>query len=235
MRIWDWTTAQRVDYFVANSNYIAKKTERTYGRTAKVIYPGIEQKYYKTIPKIQLEQTRKKYKLPKNFILVISRLYDYKRVDKAIKASIKTNKNLVIVGEGPDKKYLEKLSRGHSNIYFLGFIPDNDTIALYQLAELFLFCGVEDFGLTPVEAMASGTPVFAYKEGGTLETIKDGVTGQFFQTDKELYNLLINYKEKSYNKEEIKKHAKNFSEEKFLNNFEKYILKVHDQQNKEQS
>lgn len=231
MRIWDWTTSRRVDYWIANSKYIAKKIKKIYDKEATVIYPGVEPKYF--IPSSQKErkEVREKYNLPKDFVLVVSRLYDHKRVDWAIRAAIEAGKNLVIVGEGPDRKYLGKEAKGHDNIQFLGFVKDDMEVkTIYELADVLLFCGLEDFGLVPVEAMASGTPVLGYQDGGLLETIREGVTGEFFKTEENLKSLLINFDKRRYNKEEIKKHAQQFSEEKFLINLNNYLNQVYEEE-----
>jgi len=136
----------------------------------------------------------------------------------------------VIVGEGPDRKYLEGIAKGHKNIQFIGFVKDEEVKALYEIAKVLLFCGIEDFGLVPLEAMASGTPVLAYGYGGVLETVKEGVTGEFFLSQDELTDLLKNYNRNRYNKENIIKHAQEFSEEKFLINFSNYIKEIHEKE-----
>ena len=136
----------------------------------------------------------------------------------------------MIVGEGPDRKYLEGIAKGHKNIQFIGFVKDEEVKALYEIAKVLLFCGIEDFGLVPLEAMASGTPVLAYGYGGVLETVKEGVTGEFFLSQDELTDLLKNYNRNRYNKENIIKHAQEFSEEKFLINFSNYIKEIHEKE-----
>jgi glycosyltransferase involved in cell wall biosynthesis len=234
MRIWDWTISRRVDYWTANSKFIAKKIKKTYNKEATVIYPGVEEKYFKQSSKEQKEKVRGKYNLPEEFVLAVSRLYDHKRVDWAIDACIETNKNLVIVGEGPDRRYLEKQAKGNDNIQFLGFVKDDmDVKIMYELSEVLLFCSLEDFGLVPVEAMASGTPVLGYGQGGLLETVKPRVTGELFQNQKELVSLLINFDKTRYNEKQIKEHAKEFSEEKFLINLYTYLNQVYEKEQKE--
>jgi glycosyltransferase involved in cell wall biosynthesis len=136
----------------------------------------------------------------------------------------------VIVGEGPDRKYLEKIAKGHKNIQFIGFVKDEEVKLLYEIAKVLLFCGIEDFGLVPLEAMASGTPVLAYGYGGVLETVKEGITGEFFLSEDELTDLLKNYRRNRYNKENIIKHAQEFSEEKFLINFSNYIKEIYEKE-----
>jgi glycosyltransferase involved in cell wall biosynthesis len=231
MRMWDWTTSRRVEYWTANSKFIARKIYKTYKKEATVLYPGVEAKYFKPASTTQKEMVRERYNLPPNFVLVVSRLYDHKRVDWAINACKKADRNLVIVGEGPDKGYLRKIANKDERISFLGFVKDDmDVRTMYELADVLLFCGLEDFGLVPVEAMAAGTPVLGFGQGGLLETIKEGITGEFFKTEQELTTLLINFNKKRYNRDNIKRHALQFSEEKFLNNFEKYLNQVHEKE-----
>jgi len=231
MRMWDWTISRRVDYWTANSKFIAKKIKKTYDKEATVIYPGVENKYFKKVTQEQKRNVKEKYNLPDNFVLVVSRLYDHKRVDWAIKACIDADKNLVIVGDGPDKKYLEKVAGGNSKVQFLGFVKDDMEVkTMYELSDVLLFCSLEDFGLVPVEAMASGTPVLGYGQGGLLETVKSAVTGELFQTLEELTNKLINFDKTSYNEKQIREHAKEFSEEKFLINLDHYLNQVYEKE-----
>jgi len=235
LRVWDTSIAKRVDYWSANSKFVAKKIKKTYGVDAKVLYPGVEERYFENIKGTKqgekfLNALKEKYNLPEDFVLVVSRLYDYKRVDWAIRACIESGDNLVIVGEGPDRKYLKKIAKGCKNIQFLGFIKDKEVQALYSLAKVLLFCGIEDFGLVPVEAMASGTPVFAYGYGGVLETVKKGITGDFFMDEKELLALLKNYDKSMYNEKEIIKHAQTFTEERFISNFTTYLKDIYEEE-----
>ncbi len=232
LRVWDVSIAKRVDYWSANSKFIARKIKKTYGVDAQVIYPGVEERYFENLTESKkgkelIKKLKEKYEIPKEFVLVVSRLYDYKRVDWAISACIESGDNLLIVGEGPDKKYLQKLAKGHDNIQFLGFLKDDEVKVLYELAKLLLFCGIEDFGLVPVEAMASKTPVLAYGVGGVLETVKSGVTGEFFKTEEELIKLLKEFNESEYNGEKIREHARKFTEENFIHNFSKYVEEIY--------
>ncbi len=232
MRLWDISISKRVDYWTANSKYIQKKIKRTYGVDSTVIYPGIEKRYFVEPKESIIKGVVEKYGLPRDFVLVVSRLYDYKRVDWAIEACIKTGKNLVIVGEGPDTNFLKKKAGNNENIKFLGYIPDDEVICLLHQAQLLLFCGLEDFGIVPVEAMAAGTPVFALREGGVLETVKEGICGEFFQTQEELVKLLKKFDKRRYNEKEIIKHTQYFSEEKFINNLEKYLKGIYEEKAK---
>lgn len=228
-RILDTTTVPRVDHWIANSKFISKKIKKRYGVNSHVIYPGISDESFESIPDKEIKDTLKKYNLPQNFFLSVSRLYDYKRVDWAIKSCIETNQNLVVVGKGPDMKYLKKIAKEFNNIYFLGFLDDDkDVRVLYKRAQALLFCGIEDFGLVPVEAMAQGTPIIAYNIGGVTETVLDKKTGQFFNTQPELTDILNHFDKKMYNPEIIVNRAKNFTEEKFLENLDNYLTQINE-------
>lgn len=229
MRIWDLSISKRVDYWTANSKYIAQKIKKRYGIDATVIYPGISKESFENISEQRKREIRQRYGIEGDFVLVVSRLYDYKRVDWAIRSCIESGKQLVIIGEGPDMKYLKRVADGNPLVKFLGFVgDDSDVRVFYSMASLLLFCGVEDFGLVPVEAMAQGTPVFAYEQGGVLETVRRGVCGEFFRSEKELVKLLKKFSNRGYNPREISKRAMEFTEEKFFDNLEEYIKKVYD-------
>jgi len=230
LRVWDVSISKRVDYWSSNSEFVAKKIKKTYGVTPKVLYPGIEERYFEPVASEDIEEVRKKYSVPEDFVLVVSRLYDYKRVDWAIRAVQKSGDNLVIVGEGPDIKFLKKIAKGDPKIQFLGFITDDEVKALYAAAKVLLFCGIEDFGLVPIEAMATGTLVFAYKYGGVLETVLEGKSGEFFENEEKLVELLKKLDKRMYNKRNIVNQARKFSEERFLNNFTEYLKQIHEKE-----
>lgn len=230
LRVWDVSISKRVDYWSSNSEFVAKKIKKTYGVTPKVLYPGIEERYFEPVASEDIEEVRKKYSVPEDFVLVVSRLYDYKRVDWAIRAIQKSGDNLVIVGEGPDIKFLKKIAKGDPKIQFLGFITDDEVKALYAAAKVLLFCGIEDFGLVPIEAMATGTLVFAYKYGGVLETVSEGKSGEFFENEEKLVELLKKLDKRMYNKRDIVNQARKFSEERFLNNFTEYLKQIHEKE-----
>ncbi len=162
----DIDASKKVDYFIAISKFIKKKIKKIYNRDAKVIYPPIELDKYK-------------YKKQKeDFYMVVSRLKAYKRIDVAVKAFNKLNKRLIIIGTGDSEIPLKKIAKG--NIKFLGRVEENELLELYGNARALIFTGEEDFGLTPLEAQASGTPAIAFKSGGALETILEGKTGFFY-------------------------------------------------------
>ncbi len=234
MRVWDMSISKRVDYWTANSKYIAEKIKKRYGVDAQVIYPGISKECFKEVLEEEKQIVLEKYGLKGEFVLVVSRLYDYKRVDWAIRTCIELNKQLVIVGEGPDMQYLKNIAKGNPLIKFFGYVKDDKEVrVLYTLANVLLFCGIEDFGLVPVEAMAQGTPVLAYERGGVLETVQRGICGDFFKDEQELVLLLKNFDKRMYNPREIINRAGDFTEEKFLNNLREYINKIYEKERKE--
>lgn len=231
-KLWDYASSKRVDYWTANSKYIREKIKKIYGVDAEVVYPGVGEEWFKEPSIIQKKKVQAKFNLPNHFIFVLSRLYNHKRIDWAIKSCRDADIPLYIAGDGPDRKHLEKFTKPNDNIHFLGRISDVDAVTMYNLADVVLFCSVEDFGLVPVEAMAGGTPVFAYGIGGVKETVKEGVTGEFFMTNDELTDLLKKFNVKRYNADTIKKHAMKFSEEEFHKNLTKFLIKIHEKESK---
>jgi glycosyltransferase involved in cell wall biosynthesis len=157
LRRWDRRTSRRVDRFVAISRFVADRIERCYGRTAEVIYPPVDVSRFELSPDGD------------DFYLVVSALVPYKRVDLAVQAVTRLGRRLLIVGTGPEERRLRAMAgRG---VEFLGWRSDEEVAGLYARCRALLFPGVEDFGITPLEAMAAGRPVIALAAGGALETI----------------------------------------------------------------
>jgi glycosyltransferase involved in cell wall biosynthesis len=169
LRLWDVASAQRVDQFVTSSHYVARRIRKFYRREATVIPPPVDISRYTPAPAHEIG----------SHYLVVSRLLDYKRVDLAIEACNRLGVGLRIIGGGPALPALKRLAG--PTVQFLGRIPDRDVAAEYARCRALIFPGEEDFGLTPLECMASGRPVVAYGVGGALETVVEGVTGLFFQ------------------------------------------------------
>jgi len=204
LRTWDYQAAQRVDKFIANSKFVAKRIKRFYKRDAHVIYPPVEVDKYKII------KDKQKY-----FVLM-SRLRPYKRVDLAIEAFNEMRIPLKIVGAGWEHKYLEK--KANKNIEFVGEILDiSQKNKILGSARALIHPQEEDFGISAVEAMACGTPVIAYGKGGALETVKHGVSGMFFedQTWESLANAVVHFRDGEFDPQAVKQHADQFDEVRF--------------------
>lgn len=213
LRLWDCGAGQRPDVMVANSKHIAERIKKYYRREAKVIYPPVE------VQEVQNENVSS-FKF-QNYFLMVNQLYPHKNVDLAVKAFKLLNLNLVVVGEGPEKKRLKKIVGNSENIRLLGFVSDEDASFYYQNCLGYLICNEEDFGISPVEAMSFGKPVLAYRSGGAKEYVIEGQTGEFFETlepsalaDKiEFFNDRI--KNSYYHSVAIKEHSEKFGFERF--------------------
>ncbi|MFH1033860.1 MAG: glycosyltransferase [Pseudomonadota bacterium] len=154
---WDTRTASRVHEFLANSRHVARRIERHYGRPATVIHPPVDSGRFAPAPEVD------------DYYLVVSALVPYKRVDLAVAACSRLGRRLKVVGTGPELKALMALAG--PSVEFLGWQPDQALPGLYARARALIFPGEEDFGITPLESMASGRPVLAYGRGGALETV----------------------------------------------------------------
>lgn len=213
IRQWDRQAADRVDYYIANSKLTQKRIKKFYRKDSEVIYPPVDTKRFKPQAKHD------------NYFLIVSQLTPYKKIDIAIQAFNRLNLPLVIVGDGADRKRLEKIAG--ENITFTGFLPDEDVVKYYENCRGFIFAGSDDFGIAPVEAMAAGKPVLALREGGALETIIEGETGEFF--DAPIVELLADgvrrliENESQYDVKNISKHASQFSQERFDKEFKKFV------------
>ena len=157
LRKWDYISSVRVDKFIANSSFTAKRIKKYWGRESKIIHPPVNTNYF--FPNDNRGE----------FYLSVSRLVPNKRVDLLVKAFNKLDFPLIIVGEGPEKKDLEKIA--NNNIKFLGFQKDSEIKILMESCRAFLYAGIEDFGIAPVEAMAAGAPIIAYGKAGILDTV----------------------------------------------------------------
>ncbi|HET8911677.1 MAG TPA: glycosyltransferase [Ktedonobacteraceae bacterium] len=205
LRVWDQTSAMRVDHFIANSPVVAERIQKYYRREAIFIPPPVEAKRFQFDP-----STR-----PDDYFLILSRLVPYKRIDLAIEACNRLQLPLVIIGKGRDKERLQKLAG--PTIRFVGGLSDNEVLHYLAHCRAFLFPGEEDFGITPLEAQASGRPVIAYGQGGALASVVEGVTGLFFheQTVESLARVLEAFDERAFNPQAIRSHALEFDTPRF--------------------
>lgn len=164
LRQWDYLSAQRVDHFIAISNYIQRRIELFYRRSAEVIYPPVD------IGKFNAHRERS------DFYLTAARMVPYKRIDLIIEAfNQMSDKTLVVIGDGPDFAKLK--AQAGSNVKLLGYQPDNVLIDHLERAKAFVYMAEEDFGILPVEAQAAGAPVIGYGKGGLAETVVHKQTG----------------------------------------------------------
>lgn len=212
-RIWDVISSNRVDHFIANSNYIAKRIKKIYNRDSVVIYPPIDTDYFSY------------YDKKEDFYLAASRMVSYKKMDLIVETfNNMPDKKLVVIGDGPDYKKIKKLAK--SNIELKGFVSNEKLRFYLQRAKGFVFAADEDFGMLPVEAQSCGTPVIALAKGGTLETVIPRVTGIFFKNHsvENLKSAIEEFSEIEFNYKKIRNHALNFSKEKFKNKIKSFVL-----------
>lgn len=201
LRVWDVQSAQRVDYFVAGSCNAARRIRKFYRREcAAVIYPPVETSKYTPVSAERVE----------NYFLVVSRLVGYKRVDLAIDACNHLKLPLRVVGTGPELTALRR--KAGPTVQFLGRLPDEQVAVMMGRCQALIFPGEEDFGLTPLEAMASGRPAIAYGAGGALETVVEGKTGLFFreQTAESLARAVQESAAVTFHPQALRAHALRF-------------------------
>jgi len=215
LRLLDVISSNLVDCFIANSGYVAKRIKRYYNRESMVVHPPVDiQKYQSIIRK------------PSDYYLFFGQLTGYKRADIAIQACIKSGRKLIIAGAGLKKKEINKY-KNNNLIKFIGRVSDEEICTLFASAIALLFPGKEDFGIIPVEANAAGCPVIAYREGGALETIKENVTGIFFneQTSESLISAMDYFENefKYLNRDVFNEHVEKFSKTVFIENIKQII------------
>ncbi len=215
LRTWDYKAAQRPHAIIANSTHIQSEIKKYYNRKSTVIFPPV---YFERFQKPQANRTKRR-----GFI-ISGRQTPYKRFDLAVVACTKLGLPLTVIGSGPDSVRLRRLAG--KSVTFLGKVSDEVLEQEFANAGALIFPGLEDFGITPVEAMAAGMPVLAYKAGGALDYVKPGVTGEFFeaQTAKSLALALKKLDTGAYSSAAIRAFAQKFSKERFQNEVKKYLL-----------
>ncbi len=215
IRMWDYTAAGRVNYFVAISHFTAERIKRIYGRDAVVIYPPVD------IDAFHLSPLKKE-----DFYFTASRMVPYKKIDLIVEAFSKMpGKKLIVGGAGPDFRKIKSKAAG--NVEFLGYQTADMLRGYMQRAKAFVFAAEEDFGILPVEAQACGTPVIAYGRGGARETVIGNETGIFFgEQNVESLISAVNTFEKNqdvFSVAEVRKNAGRFSKERFKTEFKAFV------------
>ena len=221
IRMWDTRTANGVDYFIANSKFIAKRIKKVYGREAKVIYPPVDIDAFEYCAEKE------------DYYLTASRLVPYKKVKLIVEAFNKMpDKKLIVIGDGPDFAKTKVIAG--SNITMMGYQPFEILKEKMQHAKAFVFAAEEDFGITPVEAQACGTPVIAYGRGGALETVcgldSNKPTGLFFQeqNEKSIVNAINIFENNAdiITAENCRENADRFATKYFEDKFREVVFKV---------
>jgi glycosyltransferase involved in cell wall biosynthesis len=213
LRTWDRQAADRVDSYIANSKFVARRISKYYKRESTVIYPPVDVDKFSIADEVG------------DYYLIGGRLAPYKRVDIVVEAFKQTGQKLKVFGDGIDMDRLKKIAGDSANIEFVGRVDDEEKAKLYSKCLAFINPQEEDFGITAVEAMAAGRPVIAFNRGGACETVKSKVTGEFFyeQKTESLVRLLKNFDPKSFNSKIIREHALTFSRDRFKQEMKSYI------------
>ena len=208
LRRWDIRTASGVDVFVANSRFVQQRIHKIYGRESQVIYPPVPVNDFEIAP-------------AEDFYLYAGELTQYKQPQLALEAFNQSGRNLIVIGDGDLKNELKKMAC--SNIRFMDWLPTEQLHSFFSRCKALIFPGIEDFGIVPVEVMASGRPVIAFRAGGALETVTEGVTGVFFneQTAVSLNSALDHFEQHfdQFQPEVIKANMDRFSKSRFRNEF----------------
>jgi len=216
LREWDTLAADRPDLYVANSINVRGRIKKYYKPDSEVIYPPVEIERFRAVEENQ------------GYFLIVSTLTPYKKIGLAVQLFNKIGRKLIIIGDGPDREYLERIAG--DNIEFLGY-KDDDVVKEYmENCRAFIFPGEEDFGIAPVEAMACGKPVLGYFKGGLCETVMEGKTGEFFYepTVEAMEDGLarLMYNEQFYKADSIRRHATQFSREEFEKKMKRVVKHV---------
>ncbi|MBA2737127.1 MAG: glycosyltransferase [Pyrinomonadaceae bacterium] len=214
LRRWDLRAAQQPDFYIVNSHNVARRVKEIYGRESIVIPPPID------VNRFTPDEP------DEDFYLILSRLVGYKQLDLAIAACRRMNRRLIVIGDGPDRKRLEKLAGKRTE--FLGRQPDEIVTKYASRCRALLFPGEEDFGMVPLEINASGRPVIAYEAGGAMETVVDGITGMFFkeQTVESMTAAIEDFESRTWNRRTMRKHAENFDNEVFTGRISQFLNEV---------
>jgi len=214
LRMWDYTTANRVDHFIANSHYIARRIKKIYNKDAAVIYPPVDTANFPCV-------TSKE-----NFYVTASRFVPYKRIDLIVEAfAAMPDKRLLVIGDGPEKEKI--YGKAKKNIEFLGYLEGDAFTSYLQKAKAFVFAAEEDFGIVVAESLASGTPVIALNKGGTAETVQHNKNGIHFneQSSSAIKEAVLEFEknENTFNSLEISRDAAKYDRKLFEQQIVKFV------------
>lgn len=217
LRELDRVSAFRPDFFLAGSKNAKDRIKQVYGLNSKVVYPFIDLDRFKEIEAFD-----------GGYFVVISRLNKYKRVDLAVEACVRLGIPLKVTGNCSEFTNLAGRLPRTCEVEFLGSLTDELVVRVLAGARALIVPGIEDFGLTPLEAQALGKPVIAFNEGGVLETVIPGKTGEFFseQTVESLTKILHKFDPQKYSRDECKKNAYNFDKQSFTKNFKQTVTSL---------
>ncbi len=216
LRQWDKAAARRVDHFIAISSEVQRRIARFYGRDSVIIYPPVAIDRFNVADSVD------------DYFLVLGRLIPYKRVDLAVRACSELGLPLLVAGDGRDRARLERMAG--PAVKFLGRVPDTEVPALVARCRAFIFPGLEDFGIAPVQAMAAGRPVIAFAGGGALDTVAENHTGHLFreQTVESLAAVLRQFSASRFDPAAIRAHALKFDRRVFEQKLLDFINSVTD-------
>lgn len=217
IRNWDYRTANGVDFFMSNSDFIGRRIWKVYKRKSQTVYPPVDVSSFSFHPEKE------------NFYLTASRMVPYKKIDTIVEAfSLMPDKKLIVIGDGPDFKKIK--AKAGPNVSMMGYQSFEVLKDHMQRAKGFIFAAEEDFGITPLEAQACGTPVIAYGKGGSLETVKgykesEKPTGYFFyeQTAQSIKKAIEEFEQIAFNPSNCREHALKFSLDRFRDDFKQFI------------
>jgi glycosyltransferase involved in cell wall biosynthesis len=214
LRQWDVGASRQPDHFIANSETVAARIRRAYGRIAEVIHPPIDLDRFRP--------TQEQH----DYYIVLARLVSYKRIDLAVQACTLLERRLLVIGDGPDRARL--MANAGPTVSFLGLLPDAAVEYYAARCRALIFPGEEDFGMAPLEVAAAGRPTIAYRAGGAVETIIDGVTGIFFdrQEPEDLAAAIARFERIEWSPASLRRHAECFGTEVFRARLRAFLDKV---------
>lgn len=233
----DQNAAKKVDYWVANSDFVGKRIQKFYNAKSVTIYPGIETAEFVKVSKDleisrELQKTTqhslKKEEVNENYFFAIGRFIPYKKFDLLVRAFAKNKLPLKLAGIGPELEKCQNIAKklGANNIEFLGFVADENLAKLYAEAQVFIFPAEEDFGLTPIESMSSGTPVIFYNHGGASESVGEFGIPFNSQTIESLQKAIDKFQKINFGIEKVKSRGILLDEENFRGNLEEFLGKI---------